>query len=98
MSLTHTRRIAERLEPFRIVDAQFTYGPKWFKLEDYELHGYLAGERVDMIEGLKVDHFDEIHYVCQSNNAKNGRLFIHVVGVRYHESKRQTVLILKRKA
>ena len=97
MSLTYTRKIAERLEPFRIVDAQFTYGPKWFKLEDYELHGYLAGERVDMIDGLTLDCFDEVHYISKSNNAKNDREFIHVVGTRY-ALKKQTVLILKKKA
>jgi hypothetical protein len=97
MSTIRTRRIVERLEPYRIVDAQFTYGPDWFKLEDYVLHGYLSGERMDMINGLSLDHFDEIHYITQSHNAKNNRLFFHVVGVRYSGEKRQTVLILRRK-
>ena len=91
------RKRAERLEPYRIVDAQFTYGPKWFKADNYELHGYLAGERVDMIEGLTLDHFDEIHYISKSRNAKNDREFIHVVGTRYKD-KKQTVLILKVKS
>jgi hypothetical protein len=88
------RKRAERLEPYRIVDAQFTYGPKWFKADNYELHGYLAGERVDMIEGLTLDHFDELHYISRSRNAKNDREFVHIVGTRYKD-KKQTVLILK---
>jgi hypothetical protein len=88
------RKRAERLEPYRIVDAQFTYGPKWFKADNYELHGYLAGERVDMIEGLTLEHFDELHYISRSRNAKNDREFVHVVGTRYKD-KKQTVLILK---
>jgi hypothetical protein len=91
------RKRAERLEPYRIVDAQFTYGPDWFKADDYELHGYLAGERVDMIEGLTLDHFDELHYISRSRNAKNDCEFIHVVGTRYKD-KKQTVLILKVKS
>ena len=91
------RKRAERLEPYRIVDAQFTYGPKWFKADDYELHGYLAGERVDMIEGLTLDNFDELHYISRSRNAKNDREFVHVVGTRYKD-KKQSVLILKVKS
>lgn len=80
---------------YHLVDAQFVHGPKWFKIEDYELHGYLAGERVDMIETLTTDHFDEIHFICQSQNAKNKHKFIHALGKR--EGNRNTVLILKEK-
>lgn len=87
MPLTATYRM--------IADAQFVYGPKWFKVENFELHGYLAGERVDMIETLSIEHFDEIHFVSQSQNAKNLKTFVHAIGVR--EGNRNTVLILKEK-
>lgn len=78
-----------------IADAQLVYGPKWFKVENFELHGYLAGERVDMIETLSIEHFDEIHFISQSQNAKNLKTFVHAIGVR--EGNRNTVLILKAK-
>lgn len=93
MSLIKTEPRAER---FRIVDAQFIHGPKWFKIDLFEIHGYLQGERVDMVESLTLDHFDELTYIGKSFNVKNQNLFYHVIGFRA-DTQKNTVIVLRKK-
>lgn len=85
-----------RAERFRIVDAQFIHAPKWFNIEQFEVHGYLQGERVDMVNALTLDHFDEITYIGKSFNSKNEKQFYHVIGFRA-DTQKNTVIVLKRK-
>lgn len=88
--------IQPRAERFRIVDAQFIHGPKWFKIDLFEVHGYLQGERVDMVESLTLDHFDEITYIGKSFNSKNEKMFYHVIGFRA-DTQKNTLIVLKKK-
>lgn len=91
-----TRLTEPRAERFRIVDAQFIHAPKWFKLDNFEIAGYLQGERVDMVNALTLDHFDEITYIGKSFNSKNDKEFYHVMGFRA-DTQKNTVIVLKRK-
>jgi hypothetical protein len=91
-----TRLTEPRAERFRIVDAQFIHGPKWFKLDNFEISGYLQGERIDMISNLTLDHFDEITYIGKSFNSKNDKEFYHVIGFRA-DTQKNTVIVLRKK-
>lgn len=89
-------KIEPKQERFRLVDAQFIHAPKWFNIVDFEVHGYLQGERVDMVASLTLDHFDELTYVGRSFNVKNSEKFYHVIGFRA-DTQRNTIIVLKRK-
>lgn len=91
-----TQVTEQRAERFRIVDAQFIHGPSWFKLDNFEIAGYLQGERVDMISNLTLDHFDEITYIGKSYNSKNEKTFYHVIGFR-SDTQKNTVIVLRKK-
>lgn len=63
---------------------------------DYDLHGYLQGERCDMIKTLTINHFDEINFIQQSVNAKTDEKFLHALAIRKN-SKQKSILIFKKR-
>ena len=65
-------------------------------LMDYDLYGYLQGERCDKLQTLTINHFDEIELMHESVNAKTEEKFIHAIGIR-RNTKRKSILIFKKR-
>ena len=65
-----------------------------FNLTDYDLHGYLQGERCDKLHTLTIHHFDCIELINESENANTKEKFIHALGFRENQ---KTILIFKKR-
>jgi hypothetical protein len=85
-----------KVERFRIIKDQQIYSPFDIDLDNYEVYGYLCGERVDKVKGLSLAHFDSLQVIKKSKNANNGKEFLHVIAHRIL-NKEFTILILKLK-
>ena len=83
-------------ERFRTIPNQVIHAPFEINLNDYEIHGYLMGQRVDKLNGLNLKHFDSIQVIKASENRLNKKNFVHAIGHRIKE-KEFTILILKLK-
>lgn len=88
--------VKEKKERFRTIPTQQIYSPFEIDLTNYEVFGYLQGERVDKLDGLSLDHFDSIQAIKESENRLNKRKFVHAIGHRI-KNKEFTILILKEK-
>ena len=80
----------------RVIPSQTIYMPQSIDLKDYEVFGYLRGTRVDRLEGLSLNHFDQVQFINESTNPITKEKAIHVIGHRVLEN-RYTVLVLKKK-
>lgn len=67
-----------------------------FNQSEYEVFGYLQGDKVDRLKDLTIFHYDSIQFIEKSTNAKKGGEFIHAVAHRFKENTYKTI-ILKRK-
>jgi hypothetical protein len=87
---------SERKERFRTIPSQVQYIPVGMDLNDYEIVGYLNGERLDKCATLSIEHFGTVQHITSSQNAINGKQFEHFVG-HNHQSKRFTIFVMKKK-
>lgn len=71
----------------------FTNFPKSIDTSKLKLFGYLQGERIDRCKYADIDFFDHVHFLCESDNAKNGNHFIHAI-VRIEATKQNRVVVL----
>ena len=86
----------EKKERFRTIPSQVHYIPEEMDLNDYEIVGYLNGERLDRCKTLSIEHFGTIQHVTSSENAINGKRFEHFIG-HNHQSKRFTIFVMQKK-
>jgi len=50
--------------------------------KDFELLGWLQGDKIDTLKGLSWDDFDSIYYYGISTNPKNKKQFIHALSIK----------------
>jgi len=86
----------EKKERFRTIQPQIFYLIPGVDIFDYEVDGYLQGERVDKLKGLTIAHYDQIQIIRKSTNTNKGGEFLHGIGWRKKENQ-YTCLVLKKK-
>lgn len=83
-------------ERFRIIPKSFHYIPNEMNLKDFEIVGYLNGERLDKCATLTLEQFGTIQHVTSSQNAINGKKFEHFI-CHNPVNNRFTILVMRKK-
>jgi len=75
--------------------------PASFNLLDWELDGYLQGDKINRKQPVTLEFFDEAVWIGESENDQDGKFFAHVYAIRKEVkgkiNENRKVLILKRK-
>lgn len=75
--------------------------PASFSLNEWELDGYLQGDKINRKQPVTLEFFDEAVWIGESENDHDGKIFAHVYAIRREIKEKvnenRKVLILKRK-
>jgi len=75
--------------------------PESFDLNEWELDGYLQGDKINRKQPVTLEFFDEAVWIGESENDHDRKTFAHVYAIRKEVkgkiNENRKVLILKRK-
>ena len=83
-------------ERFRTIPESVHYIPAGMKLNDFEIVGYLNGERLDKCATLTIEQFGTIQHVTSRENAINGKKFEHFI-CHNPTNDKFTILVMRKK-
>lgn len=71
---------------------QFYLVPNHIDVSKLKMVGYLQGDKISTSDCLNLNFFDTLQYIRNSDNVKNGKRYVHLIG--YAKSSRQYTIII----